>query len=96
MTNKHVLEHACHWLPALLSCIQAPRTEAKKKKDEENVGVRRLTKLGKKQRKAGNKVGMKTKDTHVCWGTHETMDWKLMGWSYTLDLMLHWQGHQRV
>lgn len=47
----------------------------------------------KERKKQSRGEGLKTNNTHVHWGysTHKTMDWKLMGWSYTLDLMQHWQ-----
>lgn len=94
MTNKHVLQRGWDWLAALLSCMQAQSWG--RKRDEEKVRVGRLTKLREKARerkKQSRGEGLKTNNTHVRRGysAHETMDWKLMGWSYTLNLMQHWQ-----
>lgn len=85
------------WLP--LACCPAfmyPSSKLRQIWDEEKVRVGRLTKLERKLRRENNRVrvrGWKQTNTHVRWGysTHKTMDWKLMGWSYTLDLMQHWQ-----
>lgn len=62
-----------------LPCFHVSKLIGLRQRNKEmrkKLRVGRLTKLGKKQRKGRNKVGMKTKDTHVCWGygTHETMD----------------------
>lgn len=76
------------WL-GLASCpaFMYPSSKLRQNRDEEKVRGGRLTKLEAKQgrEKQSQGEGLKTKQHSRSPGNsaHKTMDWKLMGWSYT-------------